>query len=122
MRRATLLQQRRNRGKEKRRGRERKRKRAAGEKGRAARLRKGEIIKKVRKQRRRGVPAGKMAVPPARGERQELLINAKNCGRGGWGTGQGRLTREFAGGAPSRCLPREFSLPPPLPPSVIPRM
>lgn len=45
-----------------------KRERPKGKKGRA-RVCKGEIIKKVRKQKGRGVPAAKMAVPLAKGGR-----------------------------------------------------
>lgn len=46
------------------------------EKERRIRVCKGEIIKKIGKQRRGGVPRAKMAVLLA-ARRQELLINAK---------------------------------------------
>lgn len=53
------------------------------ERERWIRVCKGEIIKKIRKQRRGGVPRAKMAVPLA-ARRQELLINAKKAKGARW--------------------------------------
>lgn len=82
------------------------------EKERRIRVCKGEIIKKIRKQRRGGVPRAKMAVLLA-ARRQELLINAKKARGARWGG----MVRGKGVGVFRSTTPPDFSRPPlsPLP-------